>query len=100
MRSASLAVLSTLVVASLVLSIFVVLYSPLCPAQDATGRVLGTVYDPQGAVVPAAQITVTNTATQVIRKATTAGPAHRKLPGDGETRRLSHCDQRRAAAAD
>jgi hypothetical protein len=68
MRSARLAVWSTLVVA---LSIFVLLFSSSSTAQDATGRVLGTVYDPAGAVVPAVQITVTNTATQVSRKATT-----------------------------
>jgi hypothetical protein len=41
------------------------------PAQDANGRILGTVYDPQGAVIPGAQITVTNTATQVPRTAAT-----------------------------
>ncbi len=39
-------------------------------AQDATGRIFGTVYDPQGAVIPGAQVTVTNTATQVARAAT------------------------------
>jgi hypothetical protein len=42
-----------------------------CLAQDATGRIFGTVYDPQGAVVTAARIVVTNTATQVERIATT-----------------------------
>jgi outer membrane receptor protein involved in Fe transport len=40
-------------------------------AQDATGRIYGTVFDPQGAVIPQAQITVTNTATQNQRTATT-----------------------------
>src|ERR1022692_365297 len=39
-------------------------------AQDATGRIFGTVYDQQGAVIAATQITVTNTATQVVRTAT------------------------------
>jgi Carboxypeptidase regulatory-like domain/TonB-dependent Receptor Plug Domain/TonB dependent receptor len=34
-------------------------------AQDATGRVIGTVYDQQGGVVPAAKVTVTNTATHL-----------------------------------
>jgi hypothetical protein len=38
--------------------------------QDATGRIFGTVYDPQGAVIPGARITVTNTATQVERTVT------------------------------
>ena len=38
-------------------------------AQDATGRIFGTVYDQQGAVIAATQITVTNTATQVVRTA-------------------------------
>ena len=32
-------------------------------AQNANGRVAGVVTDPQGAVVPGAQITVTNIAT-------------------------------------
>jgi uncharacterized membrane-anchored protein len=40
-------------------------------AQDATGRIFGTVYDQQGAVIPEVQITVTNTATQVVRSAIT-----------------------------
>jgi outer membrane receptor protein involved in Fe transport len=39
--------------------------------QEATGRIVGTVSDPSGAVVPGVQISVTNTATQVIHKATT-----------------------------
>src|SRR5580700_3187980 len=38
-------------------------------AQDANGRIFGTVYDQQGAVISAAEITVTNTATQVVRTA-------------------------------
>jgi hypothetical protein len=59
--------LSTLVL----FSTMVLLFPALCPAQDATGRILGTVYDQQGAVVPAVQITVTDTATQVSRKTAT-----------------------------
>ena len=43
----------------------------VCSAQDATGRIFGTVYNPQGLVVPGAQITVTNTGTQVTRTTTT-----------------------------
>jgi outer membrane receptor protein involved in Fe transport len=45
-------------------------------AQDATGRIFGTVYDQQGAVIAAAQITVTNTATQVVRAAATDSEGH------------------------
>src|SRR5437879_10443242 len=41
-------------------------------AQDATGKVVGIVTDPQGAVVAGAKVTVTNTATSVTREATTA----------------------------
>jgi hypothetical protein len=40
-------------------------------AQDTEGRIFGTVYDPQGAVIPGAQITATNTATKDARTATT-----------------------------
>jgi hypothetical protein len=40
-------------------------------AQDATGRIFGTVYDEQGAVIPDVQISVTSTATQVTRTVTT-----------------------------
>ena len=40
-------------------------------AQDATGRIFGAVYDQQGAVISLAQVTVTNTATQVVRTAVT-----------------------------
>ena len=42
----------------------------LCSAQDAVGRIYGTVYDQQGAVMPAVRITVTNTATQIGRTTT------------------------------
>jgi Carboxypeptidase regulatory-like domain/TonB-dependent Receptor Plug Domain len=43
----------------------------LCSAQDATGRIYGTVYDQQGAVVPGVRVTATDTATQVERSTTT-----------------------------
>jgi hypothetical protein len=39
--------------------------------QDATGRILGTVYDQQGAVIPAAKVVVTNVATRVRWQAVT-----------------------------
>lgn len=47
------------------------LFSSLCSAQDATGRIAGTVTDASGAVIPGVQVTATNTATQVSRKAST-----------------------------
>src|SRR5262245_12410090 len=40
-------------------------------AQEATGRIIGTVTDQQGAVVAGARITVTNVATSVSREAVT-----------------------------
>ena len=60
-------------VSRVVLLLFVIVtFGPtLSSAQDATGRVFGTVYDQQGAVISGAQITVTNTATRNARSATT-----------------------------
>ena len=40
-------------------------------AQDATGRIAGTVSDPSGGIVPSATVTVTNTGTGVARQTTT-----------------------------
>src|ERR1700733_11839588 len=55
-----------------VLLILIVIAAPVVSsAQDATGRIFGTVYDQQGAVIPEAQISVVNTATQETRVATT-----------------------------
>jgi Carboxypeptidase regulatory-like domain/TonB-dependent Receptor Plug Domain len=59
--------------------IFVIVALPLillfaaavCSAQDAVGRIFGTVYDQQGAVIPEVHLTVTNTATEDVRVATT-----------------------------
>jgi hypothetical protein len=59
-------VMFSLVVTAVVLGALVA-----ASAQDATGRIYGTVYDQQGAVIPQTQITVTNTATQTLRTATT-----------------------------
>ena len=44
---------------------------PAGHAQNATGSVNGTVTDPNGAVVPSANITITNKATGGARKLTT-----------------------------
>jgi len=40
-------------------------------AQDATGRIAGTVTDPSGAIVPGATVIVKNTGTGIIRQTTT-----------------------------
>lgn len=52
------------------LPLAVVLASILSPAQEATGRIFGTVYDQQGAVIPGVRVSTTNTATQMERSAT------------------------------
>lgn len=52
-----------------VLAVALVLASfsvPFAECQNATGRVVGTVTDPQGARLPGAQVTVTNTGTNVV----------------------------------
>lgn len=49
---------------ALLLGIFGIL-SGQVRGQNAGGRVVGTVYDQQGAVIPGANVTVTNTATQI-----------------------------------
>jgi hypothetical protein len=54
------------------LSLLLLLLAPTWSrAQDATGRIFGTVYDPQGLVIADVQIKVINTATQIERTATT-----------------------------
>src|SRR5713101_10166375 len=40
-------------------------------AQEATGKVVGTLTDPRGGVIPDARVTVTNTGTQNLRETTT-----------------------------
>ena len=58
----------------LVAILFVFAMTPIMKAQEATGKIIGTVTDPQGAVVPGAKITVTNTSdltTQISRETTT-----------------------------
>src|SRR5271166_5521498 len=48
-------------------------------AQDANGRIFGTVYDQQGAVIAAAQISATNTATQVARTTVADSEGHYQI---------------------
>jgi hypothetical protein len=47
------------------------LFATDATAQQATARILGTVTDPQGAVMPGVSVTVTNTATNVTSETTT-----------------------------
>jgi len=57
-----------------IFGILALLGSLLCSptwAQTATGRVIGTVFDQQGAVVPGAKVSVINTETGVTRHTTT-----------------------------
>src|SRR5581483_10200867 len=55
----------------ILVSTLLVLCSPWLLAQDATGRIVGTVSDPTGAVVPGVHVVVTNAATHVTRDTTT-----------------------------
>jgi hypothetical protein len=50
---------------------FLFLSAEATRAQDTTGRVIGTVIDQQGAAVPDARVTVTNTATRIVNATTT-----------------------------
>src|SRR5205085_10255305 len=54
--------------------------SSLLMAQDATGRIVGTVSDPTGAVVPGVHVVVTNTATRVSRETTTDANGYYQVP--------------------
>ena len=53
------------------LLLFAIFVTPLCSAQNATGRIIGTLYDPQGAVIAGVEVKATNTATQISRTSTT-----------------------------
>ena len=61
MKLATIALLATVLLLLLTYS----------PAQDATGRIIGTISDTTGAVIPEVQVTVIDVATQVSRKTTT-----------------------------
>src|SRR5580692_7363803 len=53
------------------LTLITVFLPGLSRAQDATARITGTITDSTGAVIPEVHVTVTNTATQIARGATT-----------------------------
>src|SRR5262249_2041769 len=49
-------------------------------AQDATGRIVGTVTDPTGAVIVGAKVIVTNVATRITRETVTASDGSFQVP--------------------
>ena len=49
-------------------------------AQEATGKIVGTVFDQQGAVIPGAQVTVTDTATGVTSTGVTNKEGYFEVP--------------------
>ncbi len=58
----------------------VLLAALAAPAQIQTGRIVGTVYDPNKAVVPNANVTVTNRETKVPYRVTTNGTGDYVVP--------------------
>src|SRR5579859_8140543 len=56
---------------NLMLVIFAFNTSQIARAQQATGRIIGTVTDPSGGVIPDVKVTATNVATQVSQEAKT-----------------------------
>ena len=60
-----------LVLSFSIILLLAALAATMCPAQDATGRIIGNVTDPSGAPILGAQVTVTNTATHLSEKAST-----------------------------
>lgn len=63
-----------------ILLLFLATLPCLLSAQEATGRIVGTVFDPSGAVVPGAHIVVTNTATHVSRETNAASDGSYQVP--------------------
>ena len=70
LRGRIVSLLRRFVLAAISLSLVFGLSKPAL-AQDATGRVIGTVYDQQGGVVPSAKVTVTNVGTQISQSSVT-----------------------------
>jgi hypothetical protein len=64
----------------LAFTFFAVLFSAVALAQD-TGQITGTVRDNTGAVVPNAQVTVTNASQGITRNVTTNGDGEYLVPG-------------------
>jgi hypothetical protein len=57
-----------------------VVLAPLLSAQDSTARLLGTVTDPTGAVIPAANVVVRNVATGLERRAVANESGNYSIP--------------------
>jgi len=70
MRSGSRAVKSRCLLISALVFCMAVLFATDAVAQQATAKIVGTITDPSGAVVPDAKVTVTNTATNVASETT------------------------------
>jgi len=49
-------------------------------SQETTGKILGTITDQQGAVIPGAKVTVTNSATQISRETATNEDGYFEIP--------------------
>jgi hypothetical protein len=52
------------------LSTLALVFSTYAAAQNSNGRIVGTIYDQTGAIVPGVHIVVTNTATRITRETT------------------------------
>ena len=65
---------------AVLMSFAVVLATSMAWSQDATGRVIGTVFDQQGKVVPGAKVTVTNPSTQIGKTTVTNVSGGKLLP--------------------
>ena len=65
---------------ALLVVVSISLFAPSVWAQSATATILGHVTDPQGAAVARANITVTNTATQVVSKTQSDSEGNYRVP--------------------
>src|SRR6267378_1088124 len=55
-------------------------FAPLAFAQESTARLLGTVTDPTGAVIPAASVVARNVDTGLVRRAVANGSGDYSIP--------------------
>lgn len=57
-----------------------IIFGSVARAQEATGKIVGTIYDEQGAVIPGAKVTVSNTATGVTSTGVTNNEGYFEVP--------------------